>query len=443
MRLCRFGVLLLAILWVSTVMTAPPAASTQAPTPQAVPTFSKDVAPILYKHCTQCHRPGEIAPMSLLTYAEARPYAKAIRDEIADSNMPPWHADAPHGTFVNERKLSEAERDTLTRWASNGAPEGNPADLPTRPNYTDGWAIGKPDVVLEMAEDYKVPAEGMIEYQYFYIPTNFKEAKWVQAVEVRPGNRSVVHHALVFHMAKPDGPRPTPLLQPNRQQMILPDRPGPSGQRRPENVPARILATYAPGTNPQVFPAGTAVRLEPGGTIEIQMHYTANGEAATDRTKIGLVFAKDPSTAREVRVTQFFNTQFTLPAGSTETRVDADIAFVNDAVVWGIFPHTHVRGKKWEYVLELPDGTRKTVLSVPRYDFNWQTYYMFSEPLKVPKGSKLISSAWYDNSASNRSNPDPKSDVTWGDQTWEEMQYTGLILSPAPAAATGNASGGR
>ncbi len=422
-------------------MTAPPGASAQAPTSPPVPTFSKDVAPILYKHCTTCHRPGEIAPMSLLTYAEARPYAKAIRDEIAARNMPPWHADAPHGTFLNERRLSEAERDTLTRWASNGAPEGNPADLPARPTYTDGWTIGKPDVVLEMTEDYKVPAEGVIQYEYFYIPTNFKEPKWVQAVEVRPGNRSVVHHALVFHLAKPDQPRGMPLLVPNRQQMILQDTPEGLRPQRRDNVPARLLATYAPGTNPQVFPAGTALRLEPGGTIEIQMHYTANGEAATERTRIGLIFAKEPSAAREVRVSQFFNTRFTIPAGSADTRVDADITFANDAVVWGIFPHTHVRGKKWEYVLELPDGTRQTVLSVPRYDFNWQTYYMFREPLKVPKGAKLISSAWYDNSSSNRSNPDPKSDVTWGDQTWEEMQYTGLILSPAAALAS--ASGGR
>jgi hypothetical protein len=441
MKLYRFGVLALGALLVSTVMSAAPGAIAQESRQQPVPTFSKDVAPILYKHCTTCHRPGEIAPMSLLTYAEARPYAKAIRDEIAAGNMPPWHADAPHGTFLNERKLSDAERDTLTRWASNGAPEGNPSDLPAPPTYTDGWTIGKPDVVLEMAEDYKVPAEGVIEYQYFYIPTNFKEAKWVQAVEVRPGNRAVVHHALVFHMAKPDGPRAAPLLQPNRQQMILPERPEGSGGQRRGNVPARLLATYAPGTNPQMFPAGTAVRLEPGGTLEIQMHYTANGEAANDRTKIGLFFAKDPASTREVRVTQFFNTRFTLPAGSSDTRVDADISFVNDAIVWGIFPHTHVRGKKWEYVLELPDGTRQTVLSVPRYDFNWQTYYMFREPLKVPKGAKLISSAWYDNSSANRSNPDPKSDVTWGDQTWEEMQYTGLILSPAAAVAS--ASGGR
>src|SRR5688572_18573073 len=165
MKLYRFGALTLVALWVSTVMTAPPTASAQAPTSQAVPTFSKDVAPILYKHCTSCHRPGEIAPMSLLTYAEARPYAKAIRDEIAAGNMPPWHADAPHDTFLNERRLTEAERETLTRWASNGAPEGNPAELPAKPTYTDGWAIGKPDVVLEMAEDYKVPAEGVIEYQ--------------------------------------------------------------------------------------------------------------------------------------------------------------------------------------------------------------------------------------------------------------------------------------
>jgi hypothetical protein len=165
------------------------------------------------------------------------------------------------------------------------------------------------------------------------------------------------------------------------------------------------------------------------------MHYTANGTAATDRTKVALIFAKDPS-AREVRVSHFFNSTFTLPAGSADTRVDSDIAFVNDAVVWGIFPHTHVRGIKWEYVLELPDGTKKPVLSVPKYDFNWQTYYMFKEPLRVSKGSRLHASAWYDNSAANKSNPDPKIDVKWGDQTWEEMQYTGILFSPATPPAT-------
>jgi hypothetical protein len=422
----------LAAGWVGSVSVAPHAAGQASSGPAAAtPTFTRDVAPILYKHCTSCHRPGEIAPMSLLTFQDARPYAKDIRDKVLYGVMPPWHADARRGTFLNERSLSDAEKDTLVRWATNGAPQGNPKDLPPAPAYPSGWSIGKPDAVFEMPDAYKVPAEGVIQYEYFYLPTNFTEPKWVQAVEVRPGNRAVVHHVLVFHKAEPDRPRGTPVLQFNRAQMELPPRRAGHRPPREDDVPGRLLATYAPGTNPQVFPAGTAVRLEPGGVLELQMHYTATGEAATDRTKVGLIFSKDP-TPKEVRVSNFYNAKFTLPAGAAETRVDADVTFVNDGIVWGIFPHTHVRGKRWEYVLELPDGTRSQVLSVPRYDFNWQTYYMFKEPLRVPKGARLVSSAWYDNSSANRSNPDPKSDVTWGDQTWEEMQYTGLLFSPAP-----------
>ena len=396
------------------------------------PTYTKDVAPILFKNCTSCHRPGEIAPMSLLTYDDVRPHAKDIRDEVGEGHMPPWHAAAPKGTFLNERGLTAEEKNVLLRWVAAGAPKGDPNDMPPTPVYPDGWAMGKPDVVFEMQEDYTVPAEGVIEDQYFYIPTNFTEAKWIQAIELRPGNREVVHHALAFYRAAPDMKRP-PVLRPNRDQMVMPPR-AKTGARpqREDETPSRMLATYAPGTNPQVLRPGTAIRLEPGGVIELQMHYTANGKAAKDRTKIGFQFSKDPS-PREVRVTHFFNATLSLPAGAPEVRVDADISFVSDAVVWGIFPHTHVRGKKWEYVLELPDGTKKNILSVPTYDFNWQTYYMFTEPLQVPKGSRLLSSAWYDNSAANKSNPDPKIDVKWGDQTWEEMQYTGLLFSPAVA----------
>jgi len=413
----------------------------QAPAPQANPTYTKDVAPILFRNCTSCHRPGEIAPMSLLTYDDVRPRAKDIRDEVSEGHMPPWHADAPKGTFLNERGLSPEDKSTLLRWVATGAAKGDAKDMPPAPTYPDGWAMGTPDVIFEMQEEYKVPAEGTIEYEYFYIPTNFKEPKWIQAVELRPGDREVVHHALAFYRAQPDMQRP-PVLRPNREQMALPPPPK-QGLRpqREDRTPGRLLATYAPGTNPQVLRPGTAIRLEPGGVIELQMHYTANGKAATDRTRIGLQFSKDPS-PREVRVTHFMNGTLNLPAGSPDTRVDADISFVADAVVWGIFPHTHVRGKRWEYVLELPDGSKKNVLSVPRYDFNWQTYYMFAEPLQVPKGSKLISSAWYDNSAANKSNPDPKVDVKWGDQTWEEMQYTGLLFSPV-TPPTSAAAGGR
>jgi hypothetical protein len=406
----------------------------QAPLPPGsnVPTFTRDVAPILFKNCTTCHRPGEIAPMSLLTYDDARPWAKAIRDEVSEGNMPPWHAEAPHGTFVNERRLSEVEKATLVAWASNGAPQGDPRDLPTPPTYVNGWTIGTPDAVFEMQEDYKVPASGIVQYEYFYVPTNFSEAKWIKAIEVRPGNREAVHHVLVYYRAAPDIQR-TPVFQPNAELSRTPPTDRTIGVRAsPPKAglpPRRIIGSYAPGTNPQVMPAGTALRLEPGGILEFQMHYTPTGEAVTDRTKIGFTFAKEEG-LREVRASQFINGSFTLPAGAADVAVDADVTFLQDTTIWGMLPHTHLRGKKWRYVLELPDGTRKTILDVPRYDFNWQNYYLFKEPLEVPKGSKLVSTAWYDNSSGNKANPDPTRDVKWGDQTWEEMQYTGLLFSP-------------
>jgi hypothetical protein len=433
-------------LCLAVVSAAPPAgraegAEQDRPGAAGIPTFNKDVAPILYKNCTGCHRPGEIGPMSLMTYNDARPHAKAIRDEVGDGNMPPWHADPKYGRFMNDRSLSEKDRETLLRWVNNGAPEGNKADLPPAPRYEDGWSIGTPDVVFDMPEAFTVPAEGMIEYEYFYVPTNFGEPKWVDAIEIRPGNRELVHHVLAYYVAEPDVKR-QPLFQRNQAQSTFPDRKQqPTHPRRNDKTPKRLIATYAPGTNPQVFRPGTAVRLEAGGVIEFQMHYTANGKAGTDRSKIGLRFSRDPK-PREILVNHFYNASFKLPAGQENIRVDAELTFVSDTVVYGLFPHTHVRGNKWEYTLELPDGTKKTILSVPRYDFNWQTYYMFAEPLTLPKGSKLVSSAWYDNSSRNKSNPDSKSDVTWGDQTWEEMQYTGILYSPASAAATTSSAGG-
>jgi hypothetical protein len=399
----------------------------------APPTFARDVAPILNANCVVCHRPGDIAPMSFVTYNDTRPWARAIEKAVVDGIMPPWHADAPAGTFENERRLTAAEKDTIRRWVAGGAPQGDPADTPAPPVFTDGWRIGKPDAVLEMQEEYAVPAKGTIEYEYFYIPTDFTDTKWLQAIEVRPGNRSVVHHVLVYYQAPPDGPGQAPAIR------VVPEhnRPSPRRDERgiarhpPRRTPGqqtRLLATYAPGTDPQVFRPGTAVRLAPGGTIQLQMHYTATGTAGTDRTKVAMVFAKEPP-EHDIRPAQFINAQFTIPAGAEDHRVDTHVDFVQDALVWGIFPHTHVRGKRWHYTLELPDGTTRTLLSVPKYDFNWQTYYMFKEPLQIPKGARIVSSAWYDNSAANRSNPDPAVDVRWGDQTWEEMQYTGLLYS--------------
>ena len=409
--------------------------ASRAPATPASPTFTRDVAPILYRNCVQCHRAGEIAPMSLLTYAEVRPWARAIRKATGEGVMPPWHADATEGTFENERRLSAAEKDVIARWVAAGAPEGDPNDLPPAPALVPGWRIGKPDAVFEMQEDFEIPATGTIEYEYFYIPTNFTDAKWLQAIEIRPGDRRLVHHALAFYQAPPDQPRAAPVLKFIPEHVKLPPRK--AGRRPPQNndLPSRVLATYAPGTDPQVFRPGTALRLAPGGIIELQMHYTTNGKPGTDRTRVGMIFAKEPP-VEELRASQFLNATLSIPAGAANHEVDTEVGFLQDVRLWGIFPHTHVRGRKWQYTIVLPDGTTRPLLSVPRYDFNWQTYYMFKEPMVLPKGARIVSAAWYDNSDRNPSNPDPTVEVKWGDQTWEEMQYTGFIYSLPVATAT-------
>jgi hypothetical protein len=420
--LCTLAVTLAAIAGTGGMQAAPQSTDN-------APTFTRDVAPILYANCVSCHRPGEIAPMSLISYQDVRPWARGITKQIADGAMPPWHADAPTGTFSNERKLTAAEKATLERWAAAGAPEGDPKDLKPPPTFAQGWRIGTPDVIFEMEEDYPIPARGTVQYEHFYIPTNFTEAKWLKAIEARPGNRALVHHILVYYEAPPDGPRIVPALQPNREHSRIEDR-NPPGNRPTRNTgfQPRLLATYAPGTDAQVFPEGTALRLAPGGLLHLQVHYTANGTAGTDRSKVGLIFAKEPP-LEELRAGQFVNAQFTIPAGAVNHEVTTDVTFLQDATLHGVFPHTHVRGKRWSYTLELPDGTKRPLLSVPKYDFNWQTYYMFREPIAVPKGARIVSTAWYDNSAANKSNPDPTIAVKWGDQTWEEMQYTGILYS--------------
>jgi hypothetical protein len=288
-----------------------------------------------------------------------------------------------------------------------------------------------------MAQPYNVPATGTVQYEYFYIPTDIKEPTWVRAFEIRPGARAVVHHVLMYYWARPDIQRPTLLVR-NKEQSNLPDAgPGNSPRRIPPAPGMRpsLVATYAPGTNPQMMPASTAIRLEPGGIIEFQMHYTTNGTAAADRTRVGLFLSRD-SSPREVRISDFYNGLLKLPAGAASVEVSAEVGFAQDTTIWGLFPHTHLRGKKWRYDLVLPDGTSKVILDVPRYDFHWQTYYMFSQPLQIPRGAKLVSTAWYDNSARNPANPDPTKDVAWGDQTWEEMQYTGLIFSSGSVGAS-------
>lgn len=406
--------------------------ASRAQTPAASPTFSNDVAPIFYKHCASCHRPGDIAPMSLLTYEDARPYARSIRTKVADGLMPPWHADAPAGAFRNDRRLSSTEKETIVAWVAAGAPKGNEADLPPAPIFPAGWSVGTPDVVLTMEKAYEVAAVGEIPYQYFEIPTNFTEDKWVQAIELKPGALPVVHHILAFSR-EPGGGRRAPVYTARVPDLAEVRRNAAPGFAGAANRGA-LIATTAPGTNALVFQPGEAMLIKAGSIITFQVHYTASGKAMSDRSSIGFVFAKQPP-RREVRSGSFTNVLLAIPPGAAHHPVDAAVEFNVDTRVLALFPHTHLRGTEWEYRLVHPDGRSTVVLSVPRYDFNWQTYYEFAEPLMVPKGARLEARAHYDNSAANKFNPDPKVEVRWGEQTWEEMHYTGITFTVDQADA--------
>ena len=412
----------------------------------AVPTFSEDVAPILYRNCTSCHRPEGLGPFSLLEYDSAREKVNKMRKAVATGYMPPWHAEGPHGTFLNDRRLSNEEKETIARWIDGGAPEGDPKSLPPKPVYPTNWELGTPDAVVSMPEEFPVPASGTVEYQYFEVPTNFTEDKWVQAIEIRPGAREVVHHVLVFARTpappavassatlpatpatRPAGPPPTPTLIRNRAHDIPPDPPRRDTLHAPPRQLGTLIGTTAPGTNLLVFPAGTAMRVRAGTILTFQMHYTAKGHAMHDRSSVGFRFAKE-APEEEIRANQFVNGALNLPAGQKDVAVPAEIGFGEAVRIYGLFPHTHLRGTRWQYTLQKPDGTSEIILDVPRYDFNWQTYYLFAKPLDIPAGSKILSTAWYDNSATNKNNPDATKDVKWGDQTWEEMQYTGFLYT--------------
>jgi hypothetical protein len=423
-----------------------------------VPTFTKEVAPILYKNCASCHRPGEIGPMSLLTYAEARPWAKSIRDEVSDGTMPPWHADPKHGKFMNDRSLSAADKDVLVRWANGGAPQGDPTDMPAPPAFVDGWQLGQPDTILQLPEDYKVPADGFVEYEYFEIPTNFTEDKWLEGLEVRPGNRSVVHHVIVF--VRPPKPERRPSGFRLAQGMEIPR--GQSGSAEEGEAAKRTrgqslfpspqrrgvaIGGFAPGNNATRFEPGSAMLIRAGATLVVQMHYTPNGTAQTDRTKLGLFLAKEaPKT--EMRLGTLINGQLDIPAGAADYSIAAEMTTTADVTLRQLLPHTHLRGKSWEYTVTYPDGRSEVILSVPKYDFNWQTDYVFAQALKLPKGSKIRAVAHYDNSPANKSNPDHKVNVKWGDQTWEEMMFTGFVYSidgvaPGTVITTAPSGGGQ
>jgi Domain of unknown function (DUF3471)/Copper type II ascorbate-dependent monooxygenase, C-terminal domain len=394
-------------------------------------TFSKDIAPIFNKNCVTCHRPGNIAPMSLLTYKDVQPWARWIREKVVAREMPPWHADSRYGEFANARQLSQPEIDKIVAWVNQGAGEGDPKDLPPAPQFPAKWEIGQPDVVLTMPEEYSLGPEGVDKYMYFRVPTNFKEDMWIQAVEFRPGNPKVVHHAVAF-IEPPDktlfqqGPSAIELMD-GTITRVKPDAPVVNDGCRIENNGAggtndsEILSVYAPGREPDVWPAGTAKKIPAGSNIIFQMHYSKQaGQPEKDRTNIALTFAKAP-VERMVGTRSIGNSLFLIPPGADNHEVTACWTFQRDIQVLSLMPHMHIRGKDMKYEVVYPDGRRETLLSVPRYVFHWQTLYTLKRPLAIPGGTKFVVTAHFNNSSMNMHNPDSTKAIRHGSSTYDEM----------------------
>jgi peroxiredoxin/mono/diheme cytochrome c family protein len=373
-----------------------------APKTDGAITYAKHVSRILQQNCQECHRPGYIGPMSLLSFDDAVSWSDTIREVVEEGRMPPWHADPRHGKFRNDRRLSKEDRDTLLAWLDGGTPRGEEKDLPPPRKFIEGWSIGEPDLVLKMPRVYEVPArttKAGIPYQYFTVDPGFKEDRWIQRAEARAGAPSVVHHVVVFIVPK--------------GEFFNPDAPG------------AVLCGTAPGDMPMMLPEGYAKKVPAGARLIFQMHYTPNGKPARDQSSVGLVFAKEPP-RRRVITRPVYNASFIarldkIPAGAANYKIEAQHVFKQDVHLLHFMPHMHLRGKDFLYEAVYPDGKKETLLSVPRYDFNWQSVYRLADPLSMPKGTRLHCVAHFDNSADNPNNPDPTRAVYWGDQTWEEM----------------------
>jgi hypothetical protein len=406
-------------------------------------TFSKEVAPIFFKNCAECHRPGESAPFSTLSYKDARPWAKSIKEKVANRTMPPWHADPHYGQFSNNPTLTQAEIDTIVAWVDGGAAEGDPKNLPPAPTFTQGWNISKPDVVIQIPEEYTYKP-GVDEYQYFDVPTNFTEDKYVTMAEARPGNRKIVHHIIAF-IVPPGQPNMGKMTAEQRYKAmeaqlknspfyrdgyLMRMKPGEAvendgcaeGARR--GGTDNLLVGYAPGRNADTYAPGTARKIPAGATIRFQIHYSnqtlSGAEAEKDRSMVGLVFAKEPP-QRLVTTNSIGNIFFKIPAGADNHMVTACRSLKRDTIVYGLEPHMHLRGKSMEYKVFYPDGKSEVLLNVPKYDFAWQTNYILKEPKRLPKGTRIMVTAFFDNSAKNKFNPDPSKEVRYGEPTYDEM----------------------
>src|SRR5882724_2506436 len=418
-------------------------------------TFNRDVAPIFYKHCAACHQPEDIAPFSVLDYEDVLPWKNSIREKVAAREMPPWHADPHYGDFANVARLSQQEIDTIVNWVGQGAKQGDPKDLPELPKEITDFQIGKPDYILAMTQEYTVEPHSPDQYVYVTFPTKFKEDKWVQAAEIIPGNKRIVHH-VIAHVLPPEsvsggakrlgGEFPQADTDPSsifykqgslsRVKMDAPviddGANAPNGgslfKRQTGDDAAAgysmLLASYAPGKGPDVYPAGTAKRIPAGSTVVLQSHDSSfHGTIETPQqgqTMVGSIFGKTPPAKRAITST-VPNHFFKIPPGAANHQVTAAYTFDRDVELISYMPHMHMRGKDMKYEVLYPNGRRETLLWVPRYQFNWQTVYRLKNPVPIPKGTRLLVTAHFDNSARNLRNPDPTKAVRWGDPTYDEM----------------------
>jgi hypothetical protein len=477
-----FGIVLLtAMTGLGSEVTSPPISTDQS----SLVTFDKDVLPIVQNNCQTCHRPGGIAPMSFLTYESTRPWAKAIRTAVVSRQMPPWFADPHVGDFRNAPQLSDADIKTLAAWVDGGAKEGNPADKPADRQFAEGWRI-QPDVVVGMKEPYLVPAKGVGEIQSFMVPNPFKEDTWVSSIEIRPGDPSVVHHVIVqipdaknkgafgavFQAAKCSGDCIGPVVPIQQMQAAALEAAQKAQQVAPSaglvvrtaagtfvnavagnsqgggsysDVLARMQelrtgegsfttmeAVYAPGSSPLDFRfSGSAKLIRAGMPIRLEVHYTPNGKQTTDQTMVGFTLAKAPAERRFIVMApeHLIDSRKPIPAGDSNWETKGELTFKQDADLVWFMPHMHLRGKDMTFRLIYPDGREQEVLSA-KFDFHWQLGYEVQEPIKVTKGTRMVVTAHYDNSANNPGNPSPDKTVNWGEMTSDEMMlpWFGVVV---------------
>jgi peroxiredoxin/mono/diheme cytochrome c family protein len=393
-------------------------------------TYTKHIAPLLQDHCVSCHRPGQVGPFALLDYEEVKGWGEMIKEVVAEGRMPPWLASPKFGRFSNDPRLSDEEKKRIFAWVDNGCPQGDAADLPTPRKWVDGWTIGQPDQVVRMKEVYKVPAEGVIPYKMFYLDPGWKEDKWIQAAEVLPADRGVVHH-IIAAIIPPGGPGEGEGESASRSNAggdsatSTPDQT--RRRRRLRSMPmgdefgGSKLTSYVPGRPPTVYPPGIAMLAPAGSKLMLQIHYTPNGRETEDRSYIGVIFADPASVKKRAHVLGCTGYDFAIPPHDPNYLVKAEMPIHKDQLLLSMSPHMHLRGKSFRYEAVFPDGTSEILVDVPRYDFNWQLTYELAEPKLLPAGSKLLCTAYFDNSADNIANPDPTITVTWGPQTWDEM----------------------